>query len=109
MQQDPGTSAEQNVQQEAQKRDNVQSESAMADSQEGGADGVAEKMDFEEGKKGLKRQHVTDSDSDRKQSTTARRQRLHPQPNISTRKKDGKSISKSDGKSSKSESKSPTT
>ena len=103
-QEDP---AEQNKQQESQKVENVQGESAMADCQESGADCTSEEMDFEEAKKGLKRQHVTNSDSDRKQTTTGRHQRLHPQPKLSTRKKDGKSVSKSDETSSKSESKSP--
>ena len=104
-QQDPN---EENKQPDSEKEENLQ-ESAMADSQDGGADGASEQMDFEEAKKGLKRHHLTDSDSDRKQNTTARRQRLHPQPKVPTRKKDGKSASKSDGTSSKSESKSPTT
>jgi hypothetical protein len=98
-QQDPG---EHEQQQESQNEENVQGESAMADS-------APEEMGSEEAKKGLKRQHVTDSDSDRKPNTTARRQRLNPQPKLTTRKKDGKSVSKSDGMSSKSESKSPTT
>lgn len=106
---EPTDANEENKQPESASDENLQ-ESAMADSQETGADATSEEMDFEEAKKqGLKRHHVTDSDSDHKQNTTARRQRLHPQPKIPTRKKDGKSAPKSDGKSSKSESKSPTT
>lgn len=101
-QQDPG---EQNKPQEPQKEEN--GESAVANGHEDGAAGASVEMDFEEAKKGLKRQHVTDSDSDSKQNTSTRRQRIHPQPNITTRNKDGKSASKSDGMSSKAESESP--
>lgn len=105
-QQDPG---KQNKQQEPQKEENVQGESAVANGHEDDADSTLKEMDFEEAKKGLKRQHVTDSDSDSKQNTSTRCQRLYPQPNITTRNKDGKSASKSDGMSSKAESKSPKT
>lgn len=40
-----------------------------------------EDMDHEERVQGLKRQHTTDSDSDGK-AVSARRQRLHPPPNL---------------------------
>ena len=57
--------------------EDFQGESAVANGHEGGADGASERMDFEEAKKGLKRQHVTDCDSDGKHNTSVRRQRLH--------------------------------
>lgn len=51
-----------------------------------------ENMDYEEKAKGLKRYHVTDSDSTSEMEPT-RRSKLRPAPNLSTRKKDKKSPS----------------
>ncbi|KAL9959925.1 hypothetical protein ACROYT_G033301 [Oculina patagonica] len=45
-----------------------------------------EEMDYEDRVKNLKRQHVTDSDSDG--AATARRSKLKPAPNLSTRRKE---------------------
>ena len=58
-----------------------------------------EDMDHEERVQGLKRQHITDSDSDGK-TVSARRQRLHPPPNLpNARRKEKQTDTATDHKS----------
>lgn len=58
-----------------------------------------EDMDHEERVQGLKRQHITDSDSDGK-TVSARRQRLHPPPNLpNARRKEKQTETVTDHKS----------
>ena len=53
-------------------------------------------MEYEDRAQNLKRQHVTDSDSDK--STSARRPRLRTVPNLLSRKKTDKKIAKASDK-----------
>ena len=59
-------------------------------------DSNKEDMDYDDRAKNLKRQHATDSDSDK--AVSARRTRLKPVPNISTKRRADKKLAKASDK-----------